>query len=73
MVLLGLLDASIQYTMLDSNLHHFNQPDLNGEFPLIHVMYIYTCKNTKEKDYAGSGSNLISSSTVVISTLILVA
>lgn len=72
MILLGLLDASIQYTMLDSNLHYFNQPDLNGEFPLIHVMH--ACKNTKEKDYAGSGSNLISSSsTVVISTLILVA
>lgn len=47
MILLGLLDASIQYTMLDSNLHHFNQPDLNGEFPLIHVMYM--CVRTQKK------------------------
>ena len=54
MVLLGLLDASIQYTMLDSNLHHFNQPDLNGEFPLIHVRYIRV-RTQKKKIMLGQG------------------
>lgn len=54
MILLGLLDASIQYTMLDSNLHYFNQPDLNGEFPLIHVMYMHV-KTQKKKIMLGQG------------------
>ena len=54
MILLGLLDASIQYTMLDSNLHHFNQPDLKGEFPLIHVMYM-SVRTQKKKIMLGQG------------------
>ena len=54
MILLGLLDASIQYTMLDSNLHYFNQPDLNGEFPLINVMYMHV-RTQKKKIMLGQG------------------
>lgn len=41
MILLGLLDA-------------FNQPELNGEFPLIHVMYMRV-RTQKKKIMLGQG------------------